>query len=81
MDLSQVGTLSARCKTALDIYGRVDILVNNAGVSHRGSVLDTEVDVAQRIMNVNYFGTLAITRGTDEIILVYPWYQGCMSKV
>ena len=62
MDLEALDTLDRKCKMALDIYGQVDILINNAGISHRGNVLETNLEVDQRIMNVNYFGSVAITR-------------------
>jgi len=62
MDLGALDTLERKCKMAYDIYGQVDILINNAGMSHRGSVLETNLEVDQRIMNVNYFGSVSITR-------------------
>lgn len=39
-------------------FGRVDILVNNAGFGIRASVADTGFADAQRLMDVNFFGTL-----------------------
>ena len=47
----------------IDLYGRVDILVNNGGVSSRGEVADTLLNVYQRVMDVNFFGQIAITKG------------------
>ncbi|KAL1491143.1 hypothetical protein ABEB36_011785 [Hypothenemus hampei] len=46
----------------LSITGKIDILVNNGGISYRGLVKDTRIDVDQRIMAVNYFGTVALTK-------------------
>lgn len=40
----------------------IDILVNNAGISNRGSCQSTTIDVQRRIMEVNYFGTIALTQ-------------------
>lgn len=45
------------------ICGHVDILVNNGGVTHRGSILNTKTDVDQKIMFINYFGSVALTKG------------------
>jgi len=36
--------------------------VNNAGVSNRGSCVDTPMRVQRQLMEVNYFGHIAITR-------------------
>lgn len=47
----------------LAIYGRVDILVNNAGVASRAKVVDTELNTYKKIMDVNYFGQIAVTKG------------------
>ncbi|MEM6274598.1 MAG: SDR family oxidoreductase [Myxococcota bacterium] len=43
--------------------GDVDILVNNGGISQRGFAIDTRLDVVRRIMETNFFGTVALTRG------------------
>jgi dehydrogenase/reductase SDR family protein 7B len=37
--------------------------VNNAGVSYRGEVTETTLDVDAKVMNINYFGTVALTKG------------------
>ena len=42
--------------------GRIDVLVNNAGVSQRSLALDTSLDVYRRIMEVDFFAPLALTR-------------------
>lgn len=43
-------------------FSSVDILINNAGISQRGYVKDTIMDVDRRIMEVNYFGNIAMTK-------------------
>lgn len=42
--------------------GYVDILVNNAGISQRSLIEETSLDVDKEIFDVNYFGTVAITK-------------------
>jgi len=42
--------------------GHVDILINNAGMSNRGTVEATKLDVHRQIMEVNYFGAVAVTK-------------------
>ena len=46
----------------LDRYGQIDILINNGGVSQRSTVVETEVEVDRRIMEINYFGAVALTK-------------------
>ena len=43
--------------------GGVDILINNGGMGFRGTVLETELSVQQKVMKVNYFGSVALTKG------------------
>lgn len=43
-------------------FGQIDMLVNNGGVSQRGTVAETALDVDRRIMEINYFGAIALTK-------------------
>jgi short-subunit dehydrogenase len=54
--------LSRQTATALQIFGGIDILVNNAGVSQRSFVKDTEMQVYRDLMEVNFFGAVALTK-------------------
>ncbi|MEL6545707.1 MAG: SDR family NAD(P)-dependent oxidoreductase, partial [Myxococcota bacterium] len=51
---------------ALDVereHGPLDVLINNGGVSQRGLATDTEMAVVRRIMETNFFGAVALSRG------------------
>jgi short-subunit dehydrogenase len=43
-------------------FGAVDILINNAGVSQRALVKDTLLSVDRALMEVDYFGPVALTK-------------------
>jgi short-subunit dehydrogenase len=43
-------------------YGTVNILVNNAGLSMRASFNEVNLKVLQRLMNVNFWGTVYCTK-------------------
>ena len=45
-------------------YGHIDMLINNAGISQRDNVLDTKLKVDQKIMDINYFGSISLTKTT-----------------
>ena len=64
LDLTDFASLSAKVQTAAGFHGRIDVLLNNGGISSRGSVLETFLEVHQKVMNVNYFGTVALTKGS-----------------
>jgi dehydrogenase/reductase SDR family member 7B len=56
-------------ETAVKAFGRVDILINNAGISMRALFQDLEVGVIERLMQVNFFGTVYCTKAAlDEIV-------------
>lgn len=62
-DLADTGATVAAAAEILQCFGHVDVLINNAGVSYRGAVLDTPVAVDKRVMETNYFGPVALTKG------------------
>lgn len=49
-------------ETAWAWRGGVDSLVNNAGVSQRGLGLDTDLAVYRRLMEIDFFAPVALTR-------------------
>ncbi|MFD1143479.1 SDR family oxidoreductase [Larkinella insperata] len=50
-------------------FGRIDFLYLNAGISQRSTVVDTDLSVYQRLMDVNFFGTIALTKAVLPIML------------
>ncbi|KAM6163753.1 dehydrogenase/reductase SDR family member 7B [Rhynchocyon petersi] len=61
-DLANPSAIAEAAAEILQCFGHVDILVNNAGVSYRGTITDTTVDVDRRVMEINYFGPVALTK-------------------
>lgn len=52
-------------RLADDIFTRlpqIDILINNGGRSQRSLCIDTNMDVYQALMELNYLGTVSITK-------------------
>ena len=43
-------------------FGKVDILINNAGVSQRALVSETNNEVGRKLMEVNFFGSIHLTK-------------------
>nr|XP_031532103.1 dehydrogenase/reductase SDR family member 7B isoform X3 [Vicugna pacos] len=61
-DLSDPGCIVGAATEILRCFGHVDVLINNAGVGYRGAIVDTSTDVDRRVMEINYFGPVALTK-------------------
>lgn len=62
LDLEQIDTLEQKAAEAERMFGRIDMIIHSGGVSQRSLALETRLDVAQKIMNINFWGTVAITQ-------------------
>lgn len=62
LDLAIHDSIPLVVEKVLKRVGKIDILINNGGISQRALALDTTLDVDKRLMNVNYFGTVALTK-------------------
>jgi dehydrogenase/reductase SDR family member 7B len=62
LDLAQADSFPAAVTAVLERFQRIDVLVHNGGISQRALVKDTQLDVDRRIMEVNYFGPVALTK-------------------
>lgn len=63
LDLCDMDSLQQVINKITSITGHIDILINNGGISNRGTVLATSLTVDMKVMQVNYFGTVALTKG------------------
>jgi short-subunit dehydrogenase len=62
LDLSKSDELPEKAKQAESYYGYIDILINNGGISQRALVKDTDMSVYRRIMEVDYFGPVQLSK-------------------
>lgn len=62
MDLSEASTLKLITELAIQYFGHIDVLVNNGGISQRSLAKDTLLEVDRKIMEVDFFGTITITK-------------------
>lgn len=49
-------------KTAYGIFGKINYLCNNAGMSQRSLILDTPLEIDRKIMELDYFSQIALTK-------------------
>jgi len=69
LDLSQHNELAAKTKEAINLFNGIDILINNGGISQRALAVETKLDVDKRIMDINYFGSIILTKNILPLML------------
>jgi NAD(P)-dependent dehydrogenase (short-subunit alcohol dehydrogenase family) len=57
-DVADRGAVEAAATRVLGRHPRIDLLVNNAGVGARGNYLDADPDLIERVIRVNYLGSV-----------------------
>jgi len=62
MDLEQHQRMEELSESAWSLFGTIDILINNAGISQRSLIAETDFSVYQQMMEINYLGTVALTK-------------------
>ena len=63
-DLGDTAQATALAQKAVEAFGRIDIVINNAAIGVRDYLLDMNEAEARRVMDVNYFGPVALIQAT-----------------
>lgn len=61
-DLSDTSGIDKTVKEQVEKTGRIDYLLNIGGISQRATIEDTPMWLDRKIMEINYFGTIALTK-------------------
>lgn len=69
LDLEKSENFVTIAKELIDKFTKIDILVNNGGISQRGNASETPLEIDRKIMEINYFGNIALTKA------VLPYMQ------
>ena len=62
LDLASSADFPEKVATAISFFGQVDMVLHNGGISQRSLIKDTQLEVDRKLMEVNYFGTVALTK-------------------
>lgn len=62
LDLTDSGAIETLAQSVLREVGHVDVLVHSGGVSQRSLASETGLATDRAIMDLNYFGTVALTK-------------------
>jgi len=61
-DLAETENIADLVSIQADKFKRIDYLVNLGGISQRARVDETPISIDRKIMEINYFGTIALSK-------------------
>lgn len=62
LDLENQDNFLELAKIIITKFQRIDILINNGGISQRSLVKETPIEIDRKIMEINFFGNIALTK-------------------
>ena len=62
IDMESPETFTEKVNEVIQKFKKVDLLFLNAGISQRSYAANTDISVDRRLMEVNYFGPIALTK-------------------
>ena len=62
LDIIDFAAMPAAMQTVIDTFSGIDALINNAGLGARDFAVDTDISIYRKIMDVNLFGPIALTK-------------------
>lgn len=62
LDLTAIDSFDEKRKQVIDKFGQIDVLINNGGISQRSLAKETGIEVDRKLFEVNFFGTVALTK-------------------
>ena len=68
-DVTSLEACHSAIEATIAQFGGVDVVVANAGITHLGRFADTDVAVIERVMDVNFFGSVNITKAALPSLL------------
>ncbi|MBL0341333.1 MAG: SDR family NAD(P)-dependent oxidoreductase [Bacteroidetes bacterium] len=69
LDISSSGSIADFTTAVGSQFKTIDVLVNNAGISQRSKAEETSIEVDRRIMEVNFFGQVSLTKSLWPLLI------------
>lgn len=82
LDLAQSENFDSILQKLSIEIGGIDYLINNAGISQRSKAIETEENVLRKLMEVNFFGTIALTKAVlKNMVAQQKGHITCISSL
>lgn len=62
VDLTQTENINFKVDQLIEQVGHIDLVIQSGGISQRAECSETPMEVERKIMEVNYFGNIALTK-------------------
>lgn len=69
LDLADSSHFDDLAKAVYSKYGQIDVLINNGGMSQRSLAFETPLEIDRKLMEINYFGNIALTKAVLPYML------------
>lgn len=72
IDMASQETIATFVENVSKQFQKIDVLINNAGISQRSQAEETSLDVDRRIMEINFFGQVHLTKSLWPLLINSP---------
>ena len=69
LDIVDFPAVQEAVEAVVDRFSCIDVLMNNAGLGARDLCLNIDLEVYRRVMDVNLFGTIALTKAVLPVMM------------
>ena len=69
LDMQQSENFTELVEWVVTKYNRIDLLIHVAGISQRAVVQETSMETVRKIMEINFFGAVALTNAVLPVML------------
>ncbi|MGK0137885.1 MAG: short-subunit dehydrogenase [Algoriphagus sp.] len=70
MDAEELHTFDNLTKKVISKFGQIDLLFNNAGISQRSFVLETDISVYKKMLDINLLSVIALTKSVLPYMVI-----------
>lgn len=68
-DLAKPTQIEKAVENVLQLFSKIDVLINNGGISQRALTLETTEEMDRKIMEINFFGTISLTKKVLPVMI------------